>query len=91
MSGNRQLGIMNPYNTKYHEGLIIKKQLENKALLLDKVSDSGTGSAVVVASNDNRNVNTHHGDFVFPNTPVHHSESTATAFRQFLATDSMTA
>ena len=74
-----------------YENIFEAAEKANKQMILDKTSDSGTGQAVVVASNDNRNVNTHHGDFVFPKLDVHHSDSTATAFRQFLATDSMTA
>jgi len=55
----------------------------NELLLPAQTSDSGTGQSVVVASNDNRNVNTHHGDFVFPKLDVNHSDSTARAFTEY--------
>jgi len=55
----------------------------NKLLLPVQTSDAGTGEAMVVASNDNRNINTHHGDFVFPKLDVNHSDSTARAFTEY--------
>ena len=66
-----------------YQDIIDAAKRANELLLPAQTSDSGTGQSVVVASNDNRNVNTHHGDFVFPKLDVNHSDSTARAFTEY--------
>ena len=66
-----------------YQDIINAAKRANELMLPVQTSDSGTGQAVVVASNDNRNVNTHHGDFVFPKLDVNHSDSTARAFTEY--------
>ena len=82
-SRQRLLSNINVKSREFYQDKFEAAEKANKALLPVQTSDSGTGSAVVVASNDNRNVNTHHGDFVFPKLDVNHSDSTARAFTEY--------
>ena len=56
----------------------------NKVLLPVQTSDSGNGQAIVVASNDNRDIKTFTGDIVNKGLGVHHTDTTASAYREFV-------
>ena len=59
--------------------------LENKAMMLEsQTSANGNGQAIVVASNDNRDIKTFTGDIVNKGLGVNHSDTTASAYREFV-------